>query len=155
MPSLLIRSPAVRSGDLAAGSLSDAGRVGEETETECREVMKQWLRVSLALLLAGRDQRGGKGRKEKRERLSCDDARFHASQLLWGGWCRGARGLERRVAANPSLAVVPGSLCSLECGCVQGCSPSPGRLALHAPLVATRPLLYLQTCALQKGPRPL
>lgn len=66
MPSLLIRSPAVPSGDLAVGSLSDAGRVGEETETECREVMKLWLRVSLALLMAGRGERGGKeGKKGK------------------------------------------------------------------------------------------
>lgn len=69
MPSLLIRSPAVQSGDLAVGSLSDAGRVGEETETGCCEVMKPWLRVFLALLTAGREQRGGKGRKRKRGKI--------------------------------------------------------------------------------------
>lgn len=56
--------------------------------------------------------------KGKGERLFCDDARFHAFQLTSGRVVLGNRGLARRVAANPSLAVVPGSLRSLECGCV-------------------------------------
>lgn len=82
--------------------------------------------------------------------MSCGDAQFHASQLKLGaGWCWRIGGLVRRVAANPSLAVVPGSL---ECGCVRGCSPAPRQLSLHGHMTLT---LLTDMCPPQRSPSTL